>query len=395
MQRISFWIFLVAALYVSGLAYATDAAPPAALKVVPPPAEKKLPPPAEKVTPHIALLLPLKSTIFANAADAVRQGFLAAAASQPQTLPVRVYECADENAEISALYQQAVAAGARAVAGPLTRNGVAVLASYSGISVPTLALNLAEGSGSDKLYFFGLTAEMEAHQVAQLAASTGLHSANIVSSGTPLSKRLSQAFAAEWKKHGGVSREILYQDDPAVFADLPATAGAMVFLAADAETAHVIRPFLNNALPVYATSHVFNGNADTLTNFDLNDVRFIDMPWLLQPDHPAVMIYPRATPPLEPEQDRLYALGIDAFRLLQIMLDNHYRTALPLDGVTGRIQLRGQQFQREAIPAQFKHGHGLTPEQIAAEEAALAAAKAAAAASAVAPTPAPVPVPVR
>ena len=118
---------------------------------------------------------------------------------------------------------------------------------------------------------------------------------------------------------------------------------------------------------------MFNGNDDKLTNYDLNDVHFMDMPWLLQPDHPAVMIYPRANPPLEPDMERLYALGIDAFRLLQIMTNNSYRISLPLDGVTGRIRLSGHQFQREAIPAQFWHGLGLTPEEIAAQEAALAA----------------------
>ena len=367
MQRFPFWLFLVAALYVSSLAYATEVAPIAGGRPV-----------TVKSTPHIALLLPLKSEAFGRAAEAVRQGFLAAANSQLQTLPIRVYECADESKEITALYQQAIAGGARAVAGPLTRNGVTVLAEYSGITAPTLALNFAEGNNPDKLYYFGLTAEMEARQIARLAASNDLHRAIIINNGTPLSKRLSQAFAEEWKTQGGrIAKEILYQDDSAVLADLPATEGGMVFLAADAETAHLIRPYLSNTLPVYATSQLFNGNADMLTNFDLHDVRFIDMPWLLQPDHPAVMIYPRANPPLEPDRERLYALGIDAFRLLQIMLNNNYQSSLPLDGVTGRIRLNGhQQFQREAIPAQFWHGLGLTPDEIASREAALAAAKA-------------------
>lgn len=362
------WLCLVAALYVSGLAYATDAAPAAsAASAV-----------AVQPAPHIALLLPLKSADFGRAAEAVRQGFLAAAASQPETLPVRVYECADESTEITALYQRALAEGARAVAGPLTRNGVAALAAYPGIAVPTLALNLAEGNGAEQLYFFGLSAESEARQIAQIAAATGLRSASIVSSGTPLSIRLSQAFAQEWKTLGGsVAKEILYQDDSAVLADIPATKGNMVFLAADAQTAHLIRPYLNIALPVYGTSQLFSGNTDALTNYDLNDVRFVDMPWLLQPDHPAVMVYPRPNPPLGPDRERLYALGIDAFRLLQIMLDNTPRHSLPLDGVTGRLRLNDRrQFQREVIPAQFRYGQGLTPEEITAYEAALAVARA-------------------
>jgi outer membrane PBP1 activator LpoA protein len=134
---------------------------------------------------------------------------------------------------------------------------------------------------------------------------------------------------------------------------------------------------LNPTLPVYATSLVFKGNANTLANFDLNEIRFVDMPWLLQPDHPAVMIYPHSTALLEPEVDRLYALGIDSYRLVYALLTSQPSNTLPLDGVTGRIRLNGQQFQREPIPAFFKQGMGLTPESLAALIAAKAAAKAA------------------
>jgi len=352
-------LFLVAALYVSATACATEVVPAA----------------GEPPTPHIALLLPLKSAAFGRAAKAVQNGFLAAANSQPQSLPIRVYECADESSQITALYQSAVANGARAVAGPLTRNGVAALAASSRITVPTLALNVSESGSAYNLYFFSLSAETEARQVAQLAAAAGLHIATIISNNTALSKRLAQAYAEEWKLRGNSIRtEIVYQDDPTALANIPAGNGNMVFLAIDADKAHLIRPYLNAALPVYATSQLFNGNADKLTNFDLNDIRFVDMPWLLQPEHPAVMIYPRANPPLEADMERLYALGIDAYRLLQILLDNNLRTALPLDGVTGSIQINSeQQFQRSGMPALFFQGRGITPEEA---EAILAASMA-------------------
>ena len=386
-------VLIVTALYLSSVAYATDAVPNSGIKIVPVPTVKATALPAEKTaSPHIALLLPLKSADFGSAAEAVRQGFLAAANTQSHSIPIKVYESNDENTDVIALYQQAIASGARAVVGPLTRNGVTVLSGYPAITVPTLALNVVEGKNSDKLYFFGRTAESEARQIAQLAAASGLHSANIVNSGTPLSKRVSQAFAAEWKILGNsIAKEVIYNNNPTVLADLPVAEGNMVFLAADAETAHLIRPYLNTTLPVYATSQIFDGNTDTLTNFDLNGVHFIDMPWLLELDHPAVMIYPRSTPPLSPDMERLYALGIDAFRLLQIMLDNKLNTSFPLDGVTGHIRLGAhQQFQREAIPAVFWQGRGLTPEDIAAQEAALAAAKETAA-SGVSPVPNPKP----
>ena len=330
--------------------------------------------PSVKPEPHIALLLPLKSAAFGRAAEAVQMGFLAAASSQRHSLPIKVYGSLDESQDIVALYQQAVANGAVAVAGPLTRDGVTALTAHAEIKIPTLALNLADSKGAYNLYFFGLSMEAEARQAAQLAAAAKLRYATIVSTNTPLTKRLSQAFSEEWKALGGsITAEILFNDDLAVLALLPTAPGDsapdpdapptiapgnMVFLAADAEKARMIRPYLNAALPIYATSQLFSGNADTLANYDLNDIRFVDMPWLLQPDHPAVMIYPRANPPLGPDRERLYALGIDAFRLLQILYDNSYRTTLPLDGVTGRILLTNDnQFHRNAIPAQIRQGH--------------------------------------
>ncbi len=347
-----------------------------------------------KSEPHIALLLPLKSAAFGRAAEALQRGFLAAARSQRHSLPIKIYGSFDESKDIVALYQLAVSSGAVAVVGPLTRNGVTALVAYPQITVPTLALNVTENRGASLLYFFSLSVEAEARQVAQLAAAAKLRYATIVSTGAPLSKRLSAAFADEWKALGGsVTAEILFRDDPAVLALLPTdpgdaapassvppitsfgtapgiadpnfipppviAPGNMVFLVADVEKARIIRPYLHSALPVYATSQLFNGNADTLTNYDLADIRFVDMPWLLQPDHPAVMIYPRASPPLTSDMERLYALGIDSFRLLQILLDGSYRTALPLDGVTGRIRLsNNNQLQREGIPAQIKQGRG-------------------------------------
>ncbi|MGC2458055.1 MAG: penicillin-binding protein activator [Gallionellaceae bacterium] len=373
MHRISSWVFLVAALYVSSCAFATDT---------------PLLPAADARAPHIALLLPLKSELFGEAAKMVEQGFFAAANSQPHTLPIRIYSSFDESKDITALYRAALADGAQAVVGPLTRDGVRALAAMPSISVPTLALNVSEAHGENNLFFFGLSAEAEARQIAQLAAAAALQSATIISTDTPLSRRVSDAFAAEWVVLGRKPpSEIIYAGDPAPLSSIPVKDGHMVFLATNAATARLARPYLDIALPVYATSQVFNGNADTLTNFDLNDVRFVDMPWLLEPDHPAVMIYPRLDPAPTPDMERLYALGIDAFRLLQIILTGNTASALPLDGVTGRIDLSGrQQFQREAEPALFKQGRGFTPEQLAAMAAEQAAAKAGSAVPATATT---------
>jgi outer membrane PBP1 activator LpoA protein len=128
----------------------------------------------------------------------------------------------------------------------------------------------------------------------------------------------------------------------------------MVFLAIEHDRAVTVRPYLAPALSVYATSQV-NAGKGPLAARELNQVRFVDMPWLLQIDHPAVMVYPRGQLAAGADLDRLYALGIDAYRIaLELLQSNR---SFPLDGVTGRIRLeRGQLFVRELTAAQFIDG---------------------------------------
>lgn len=312
----------------------------------------------EASVPHIALLLPLKSAAFRSAANAVQQGFVAAHSINPQALPVRVYGCADESREVIALYAQAVAKGAVAVVGPLTRNGVSLLAAQPNIPVPTLALNALEGKPSNLLYGFGMAVEAEARLVAQLAAQNGLRQAIVIGSMAPFDLRMQFAFEEAWNAQGGtVKQEIEFNGDPAQLADLKIDADTVIFLAGNAQQARLMRPYLPKKVPIYATSQLFASN--TPTNFELNGIRFVDMPWLLQPDHPAVMIYPHANPALSIDLERLYALGVDAYRLVQILLDQQQDSALPLEGVSGQIRLNGHQFQRSALPATFAQGKAL------------------------------------
>lgn len=315
----------------------------------------------EEPAPHIALLLPLRSAAFNAVSEVVLQGFMAAANAEAQglsgELPVRIYGSLDESNDIVALYRQAIAAGAQAVVGPLTRLGVGVLAAEQNIPVPTLALNVAEGRFANRLYFFGMMVEDEARRVAQLARQQGLHQAIVIVTQAQLARRLQFAFEEEWLGLGGtILRQIEFNGDPAVLADITDLPDTVVFLAADAEKARLIRPYLLNQLPIYATSRIFLGNNETLINYDLNGIRFVDMPWLLQADHPAVMVYPHADLPLSADHERFYALGIDAFRLIRLLLANKVDANLLLDGVSGDIRLNGHTFQRMAMPAMFVQG---------------------------------------
>jgi len=312
---------------------------------------------------HIALILPLRSAAFGRAAEAVQLGFLAAAELQQGELPVRVYAANDEQLEVAALYRQALQEGALAVAGPLTRNGVAALAENPQLPVPTLALNMLDMPRGDQLYFFGLPPESEVRQIAQWAAQAGMLTATVVRTDSAYSRRLDLAFSEAWQQGGGsLMPEIVYRDDPSEIRTLSGLPGEMVFLVAEADKARLMRPYIYSEIPVYATSQVFIGNQDKMRNYDLSDVRFVDMPWVLQPDHPAVMVYPHAEPPLTLEMERLYALGVDAYRMLQVLYRHETLNALPLDGVTGKLSLDEHRVQRDAMKAVLRGGQGMALE---------------------------------
>jgi len=337
-------------------------ATPTAAPGKPAPARLEQPAQREPEVAHIALLLPLESASFAKHAEAVKNGFLAAAKVQGRApLPLRIYAVNDDDRVVVDSYRRALENGARLIVGPLTRSGVSAVVDSAMVMVPTIALNVPEHNfaGQRDLYVLSLHAESEARQVAQLAWEEGRRNAFTLYAGTALFKRIHQAFADEFTRLGGkLVAEYAYSGDLAELARIKQASGLgvadMVFLALDFPRARTVRPYLG-ALALYATSHVYpGGDAGPLAGFDLANVRFLDMPWLLQPDHPAVMIYPRADH-RDADLDRFYALGIDAFRVAQELLAG--RTDVALDGVIGRIRLGANHFfARTLTAAQFQEG---------------------------------------
>jgi len=347
----------------------TPLAPAVRIELPQPPAARHElpPPPAGVVIPHVALLLPLESAAFARHAEAVRNGFLSAAKVQgSMPLPVRAYATGDDPNQVMDAYLRALSAGARIVVGPLTRNGVTAIAESAMVMVPTLALNVPDGRVDPipELYTLSLQIEAEARQAAQLAWRDGRRNALTVFGETPLLRRIHQAFVDEFTRLGGTHLAAYpFTTDPEGLVRIKKAADAaieteiaemMAFLALDLTRARLSRAYLST-LPIYATSQVHPGNADTLTGFDLAGVRFLDMPWLLQPEHPAVMIYPRTDYRETVELERFHALGIDAYRIAQALLEG--KAGAAVDGVTGKLTLgQDRHFIRGLTAAQFYDG---------------------------------------
>lgn len=293
---------------------------------------------------RIGLLLPLSSASLGEAAAVVRDGF--EAARRTEAAPdVAVTELAlDNEANAPAAYRELLARGANVVVGPLTRTGIAALAPR--VSVPTLALNSFDAGmpPNPKLYSLSLNVDAEARQLARTMQDDGRKMPLVLFRQDGLSARLKQAFVEEWKLRGAVVPQELdvAGADEARLGNALAQADA-VFLALDVKEAAAVRARLPADLPAYATSLVNSLEPQPA----LAGVRFVDMPWLLMPEHPVVQRYPRPATRLTLPTERLYALGVDAYRLAVQLATAKAGAPQRLSGVTGELAAgKDRQFQR-------------------------------------------------
>lgn len=321
----------------------------------------------------VALLLPGQGTPFARAAEAVRLGFFAAHGVANANVAIQMIEIDDNIAPLKTALANAQKRGVKLVVGPLTRTLVNALGDGRVVSpVPLIALNTPESDvalSQDSLAF-GLAVESEARQLVRLAlrelpspAMTSTSPRFLVLAGeSALSRRMAVAFRDGLRERGERNAQIDVKVGYTVLQALTDQLAALkidaVFCALDARETAFVRPRLPRDMPIYATSQVNLGGAEAaLLSPDLEGVRFVDMPWLIEPEHAAVMVYPRAEAALSGELQRLYALGIDAYRLSLEWLAG--KRTFDLDGVTGRLRVdrtRSARVERWPTVAVFRSG---------------------------------------
>lgn len=110
-------------------------------------------------------------------------------------------------------------------------------------------------------------------------------------------------------------------------------------------------------LPVYATSHIYEGTPDARRDLDLNGIRFLDLPWVLQAPSDTHRALSRSRSDTDSRFGRLYALGIDAFNIYPYLNQLGATTGAFLDGETGMLMLNPQGRVVRQLPwAQFQNG---------------------------------------
>lgn len=320
--------------------------------------------PAPPAGPHIAIFLPTESESLGALAASFREGFAAAVdAAGRDGLPVHVIDQPDDLVSSSDCERSREAGAVLIVAG-LTRAGAASLATGPCVRRPALSLNdPGPGPLPPMLTALSLSAEAEARQAAALAIAEGAQSLAVIAGPSALEGRLATTVERAWTQAGGEATRIAFagsaDEAPALHERLAKLGATAVFLALDSTAARAARPYISGALPVYATSHSINARADPSVNVDLEGVRYVDMPWFVQPDHPAVMAYPAPVTTLPPEQERLYALGIDAYRVGLVVARGEPGESV-IDGVTGSLRVaRDRRVERTLVPARMDAGRSV------------------------------------
>lgn len=332
-----------------------------------------LPPPKP---PTIALILPAQTTPFARAAETVRQGFFAAQAVSGTNATIQLVELEEGPAQLAAALKSARDRGADIAVGPLTRDAANALGSGRvAAPLPLVTLNLPESDVglAPHVLAFGVSIELEARQIvgvalrelpmsAPIGAAPAAPRFMVIVGESPLARRMGNAFRDALREAGQAATlypmRVNYDTLQALSDAIAAARLEAVFLALEARDAAAVRPRLPPALRLYATSQVNLGGAEAaLLAPELEGVNFVDMPWLLEPDHLAVVVHPKPEQALSGELQRLYALGIDAFRLAIEWVQG--RRSFGLDGVTGALGVdrdRSARVQRVPTLAVFRNG---------------------------------------
>ena len=299
---------------------------------------------------RIALVLPLQSRLYGHAAEAVRSGFLAAANAARSAARVRVIGHADD-AVLPAI-ATATEAGVALVVGPLTRDDLKTAFAMAPLRPRMLVLNQPEDGGPlpGDTYALALAFEGDAMLLARRAFEEGARSVAAVVSDSPLQKRFANAFLAEWERTGGAPpKQYRFDPNPEVLAllrrELAARTPDAVLLALSGEEAALAKPYLPQK-PVYAASQIGDGLQPAMLR-DLEGVRYVEIPWLADPAAAAFARLPRGDSG-DPVLERLYALGLDAFALGELLANAVPPQRVEFDGATGHLSLTpARYFARE------------------------------------------------
>lgn len=305
--------------------------------------------------------------------------------------------------------QDASLMGASVAIGPITRDDVNEISELPFLPLPVVSLNLPEDDvkSPELLMNFSLSLEEEAKQVASMAiqslAKENKDSLNIVlfEGASPINQRVANTFEQALAEESisitriPITKELLtlpklyevknfssltlgtkslpdtaegyenakqYNENlTQSFSKLGSSSYSAVFLVTDARTAALIKPRLPRDTRVWGTSMINPGNPEQSViaslAFDLQNTGFVDAPLILRYNNQDFKASFGKTPPNSLIARRLFAFGVDAYRLARLWMK--WQPEITMAGTTGSLSFKknvSANVSRIAQPAVFYHG---------------------------------------
>lgn len=305
--------------------------------------------------------------------------------------------------------QDASLMGASVAIGPITRDDVNEISELPFLPLPVVSLNLPEDdvNSPELLMNFSLSLEEEAKQVASMAiqslAKENKDSLNIVlfEGASPINQRVANTFEQALAEESisitriPITKELLtlpklyevknfssltlgtkslpdtaegyenakqYNENlTQSFSKLGSSSYSAVFLVTDARTAALIKPRLPRDTRVWGTSMINPGNPEQSViaslAFDLQNTGFVDAPLILRYNNQDFKASFGETPPNSLIARRLFAFGVDAYRLARLWMRS--QPEITMAGTTGSLSFKksvSANVSRIAQPAVFYHG---------------------------------------
>lgn len=301
---------------------------------------------------QIAVILPLTGKL-SGIGNTLLKGIQEAQQQFTGNTDLKVYN--SSTSSIEGIYQTAINKGADFVIGPFDKTKIANLA-RGNLPVPTLGLNYVSASANN-FYQFGLSPEDEAVQMAQYVLNKGQRRVALLTPDSAWGRRLQTAIRTSVIERGGkiafmesfINNGVNFQSVANELARRNREIDA-ILIAASPTQARRLFPALRQtvSLPVYATSHVFNGIANPGQDAILGGLIFTETPWILD------MLRQELTP--KSSYPRLHAMGMDAL-LIATDFNKLKSFGNSFKGKTGKIRLSSDgTLHRTLRWAQFKNG---------------------------------------
>lgn len=301
---------------------------------------------------NIAVLLPLTGSR-AVIADPVKQGILANyMATGDNSIAINFFDTATG---AQAAYQQAIAAGAEFVIGPLLQSSVEQLQDLPPTTkrVPQLYLNHIDNfTPQEDAFFFALSPTDEAIDAAQKLYNDGIEQPLLLASDDAVGHRMAKSFSDAWQALTEKPAEIHYYDAgdkmkitvqealgvidskeriarikailaPKIEADFRSRRDFdAIYMISASRDLLLLKPFIDvnfsvfaEPVPLYTTSRSRIEGQNRETNNELNNLTISDIPWLISPNTETRMVND-LWPKWSNSRKRLYIMGYDALDLV-------------------------------------------------------------------------------